>query len=99
VYALQIADSLADASAEKAEEPAPDDYSASNRGPVVSAVVRPEGRANTKPNGGSDHNMLRVAMIHPRRLVGWSGISTLGWQPPRRSTSMKLRQGCVIRTE
>ena len=97
VQALQIADSLADASAEKAKQPAPDDYSACDWGSVVSALVRAEGRSNSESDCSPDQNVSGVSMIPPRRLVCSSGIPALGRKWPRRSASTKLRQGCVVR--
>jgi hypothetical protein len=54
VHARELADSLADASADQAEEPTADDYSATDWGSVVSALVRAEGCSNTEPDGRAD---------------------------------------------
>jgi hypothetical protein len=91
MYTLQIADSLADASTEKAEEPAPEDYPASDRCSVTSAVVCTEGRSNSEANCSADQNMPSVAMIRPLPLVRRPGISTLRWKRTPWFATMNLR--------
>ncbi len=91
MQALEVADSLADASAEKAEQAARDDYSASDRGPVVSAAVRPDGRPDTEADCRSDQNRFGVSMIHPRPCVAFPGIPACRNCHPT-SELRKLRQ-------
>jgi hypothetical protein len=99
VEALQIADGFADASAEQGKEPAANDYSSRDRGAVAGAVVRAEGRSNTKPDRSADENVSGISMVPPRSLVSSSRIWALGWKWTHRSGATKLRQGRVASVE
>jgi hypothetical protein len=99
VQILQIADGLADASAEQGEESAADDNSSRDWRAVASAIVRAEGRSNAKPDRCPDENVSGVSVIPPRRLVSSSRIWTLGWKWMSGSTAAKLRQRCVACVE
>jgi hypothetical protein len=99
VQALQIADGLANASAEQGKESAADDYSPRDWRAVASAIVRAEGCSNAKPDRCPDKNVSGVSMIPPRSLVSSSGIWALcrKWAP--RHAAAKLRQRCVLCVE
>jgi hypothetical protein len=99
VHAREVADSLADASAEKAEERTSKDYSASDWGPVVNAVVRANSRPNPEPDCGPDQNMTGAALMDPRCLMAIPRISLLGRKRPPWSASGKLREYCAIRVD
>ncbi|MGA9307539.1 MAG: hypothetical protein WBW31_19225 [Candidatus Sulfotelmatobacter sp.] len=76
-HARELADSPADASADEPEEAAPEDYSAADWRPVVSALVRTEGCPNTESDCCPDQNMTGIAMMHPRCLIVSRRISVL----------------------
>jgi hypothetical protein len=69
VQARERADSLADASADQAEKPTPNDYSAGDWGSVLSALVRAEGRPDAKPDRSADQDVASAAMMRPRCLI------------------------------
>jgi hypothetical protein len=97
VQALQIADGLADASAEQGEESAADDYSTRDRSAVTGAVVRADGSSNAKPDRSADENVSGISMIPPWSLVNSSRIWALGWKRPSGSDAAKLCLRCVAR--
>jgi hypothetical protein len=94
--AREIADSLADAPAEQAEESAPDDDSAGNCIAIVSVLVRAKGRADTEPDSSPDHNVTGAALMHPRRLIASRRISMVRrkWRPW--TAPAELSQGLSI---
>ncbi len=96
VHAGERRDSLADASAEETEEAAPEDYSAADRGAVVSALVRAEGRSNTEPDRSSDQNVAGAAVMHPWRLIASPGISMPRRKRIPRSALVELGQRFAI---
>lgn len=96
MQALQIANSLANASAEEAKQRAPEDYPAGDWGSILSALLRAESRPNPEADCSPNQNVTSASMIHPRCLVTSARISTLGRKRPGRSASLKLRHGCVV---
>lgn len=90
------ADGLTDASAEKAEDATADEYSASDWGPVVSALVRAESRPNTEPDCRSDQNVTGAAVMHPWCLVASPAISMLRWKRRARPSPAGLSQRLAI---
>jgi hypothetical protein len=86
----------ADGPADEAKEHTPDDRSGSDWCPFVGVADRAEGRTNANADPRPDQSVTRVAMIHPRRLVSSSWISTPGWKRPRGPASGNLSHGCVI---
>ena len=90
----EFADSLPHASAEEAEKPTPDDYSATDWGPVVSALVRSESGPNPEPDCRSNQNVAGAAMMHPWRLVA-RGISAL-WKRRSNPPLAELSEGFAI---
>lgn len=70
----------ADGTADESKERTPEDHSASDRGLVVDAAKRADGRSKAEANCGSDQRVSYVARTHSRVLVAAPVISM-----PRRS--------------
>lgn len=96
VESRERADGLTDASADKAEDATADDYSASDWGPVVSALVRAESRPNAEPDCRSDQNVTGAAVMHQSCLIASPAISMLPWKRRARPSPAGLRQHLAI---
>lgn|SRR5580693_1355793 len=95
VQARERADSPADASADQAKKPSPNDYSAGDWSSVLSALVRAEGRPNAKPDRSADQNVVGAPMMRPRRLIA-PGICMLWRKRTPRHRPVELSQAFVI---
>jgi hypothetical protein len=96
VQARELADSPPDASADEPEEAAPENYSAADWGPVVSALVCAESRPNAEPDCRSDQNVTGAAVMHPMCLTASPAISVLRWKRSARPSAAELNQRFAI---
>jgi hypothetical protein len=96
VHARELADSPADASADEAEDTAPNDYSAADWGPVASALVRAKACSDAESDCSPDQNMAGIVMMHPRCLIVSPGISGLPRKRRSRPPLVELSQCFAI---